>query len=123
MPMRYFEDIRDLIRRTRARWLTLTLFQATVRAALASAGVLVVALGVSRLVWHWADRAPLAVALMGAAALILMFTAFLWGLAPLRQRPSDARVARFIEERAPSLEDRLVSAIDVVTSRRDTDSP
>ena len=121
--MRYFEDIRDLIRRTRGRWLALTLFQATVRATLASAGVLVVALGISQLVWHWADRAPLAVALTGAAALILTLAAFLWGLTPLRQRPSDARVARFIEERAPSLEDRLVSAIDVVTSKRKTESP
>src|SRR5437899_8379568 len=123
MPMRYVEDIRDLIRRTRARWLALTLFQATIRAALASAGVLVVALGVSQVVWHWADRPPLAVALTGAAALILTLAAFLWGFSPLRQRPSDARVARFIEERAPSLEDRLVSAIDVVTSGRDTESP
>src|SRR5437870_8870758 len=101
MPMRYFEDIRDLIRRTRGRWLTLTLFQATVRAALASAGVLVIALVVSQVVWRWADRAPLAVALTGGAALIVTLAAFLWGLTPLRQRPSDARVARFIEERAP----------------------
>src|SRR6266487_2604704 len=32
---------------------------------------------------------------------------------PLRRAPGDIQVARFIEERAPSLEDRLVSAVDV----------
>jgi hypothetical protein len=121
--MRYFEDIRDLVRRARARWLMLTLFQATTRAALAAAGVLIVAVVVSQLVTHWADRTPLVLALTGACALALTLAAILWGLAPLRQRPSDARVARFIEERAPSLDDRLVSAIDMVASGRHTQSP
>ena len=31
---------------------------------------------------------------------------------PLRRRPSDRQVARYIEERCPELQDRLASAID-----------
>ena len=39
-------------------------------------------------------------------------------LAPLRRVPADKQVARFIEERAPSLDDRLVTAVDVAQARR-----
>ena len=51
-------------------------------------------------------------------------SAVAWGLWPLREVPSDGRVARFIEEADPSLDDRLVSAIHVmndVTSSARTD--
>src|SRR5262249_6532312 len=41
----------------------------------------------------------------------------------LRRVPTDLRVARFIEERAPSLDDRLVTAVDVAASRRESASP
>ena len=37
--------------------------------------------------------------------------------------PADGQVARFIEERAPSLDDRLVSAVDVADRRRDVGAP
>ncbi len=37
--------------------------------------------------------------------------ALVWGLLPLRRRPTDRQVARFIEEREPSLDDRLVTAV------------
>ena len=39
---------------------------------------------------------------------VLAVGALVWAFWPLRRVPSDAQVARFIEERAPSLDDRLV---------------
>ena len=36
-----------------------------------------------------------------------------WILWPLRRRPSDRQVARYVEERCPELQDRLASAIDL----------
>src|SRR5689334_15772781 len=99
----HLEAIADLIRRVRARWLALVLMQVARRGALAAAAVLVAALIVSQ----WSARAPIALALTGAFAVALVAAAAVWSLRPLGDRPSDVRVARFIEERAPSLDDRL----------------
>src|SRR5439155_18937188 len=62
-------------------------------------------------------------AAVGFAAFGLVVAAIVWGVAPLRHTPSDARLARFIEERTPSLDDRLVSAVDLVQSERYGSSP
>jgi hypothetical protein len=37
-----------------------------------------------------------------------------WGLKPLRRAPTDAQLARLIEERVPALDDRLATALDAV---------
>src|SRR6185503_19885572 len=63
---------------------------------------------------QWAGRPPLVPALLAGAALVLVVWAIAWAFVQLRHRPSDARVARFIEERVPALDDRLVSAVDVI---------
>jgi hypothetical protein len=112
------QPIRELLERVRARWLAIRAFQATVRAGLAASAVLIVALMVVRGVAQWTGRPPVVLAILGAAALLLAVGAVAWALAPLRHRPSDARVARFIEERAPALDDRLVSAVDVMNRLR-----
>ena len=106
--------IRDLLDRVRARWHALRAFQAAVRAGLAASAVLIAALMLLRGVAQWAGRPPLVPAILAAAALLLVVWALAWAFAPLRHRPSDARVARFIEERVPALDDRLVSAVDVI---------
>src|SRR2546428_8183006 len=115
----HYQAIRELIARVRARWRTLSLFQATIRGALAAAGVLIAALFLAQ----WADRAPIALAITGLVACVLALGAIAWAAVPLRHTPSDLRVARFIEERTPSLDDRLVTAVDVVRSHRQTASP
>src|SRR5207302_10222814 len=92
---------------------------ATVRGALAAAAVLAAALLVAR----WADRAPIALAAIGVVACALAIGAIVRAVVPLRHVPSELRVARFIEERAPSLDDRLVTAVDMVSSGRQTSSP
>jgi hypothetical protein len=108
------DPIRELLDRVRARWQALRAFQAAVRAALTASAVLIVALLVVRGVEQWAGRPALVLAILAAVTLLLAVGAVAWAFAPLRHRPSDARVARFIEERAPALDDRLVSAVDVI---------
>jgi Domain of unknown function (DUF4175) len=107
-----YQPIRELLERVRARWRTIRLFQAMVRAALAASTVLIVAL----IVAQWAARSPFALAALAAASLLLGLGAMAWAFAPLRDPPSNARLARFIEEHVPSLDDRLVTAVDVVDS-------
>ena len=52
-----------------------------------------------------------------------MLASAIRALWPVRQCPSDKQVARFIEEREPSLDDRLVSAVDVAESTRSGSAP
>jgi uncharacterized protein DUF4175 len=117
------DPIRELLDRVRARWQALRAFQATVRAGLAASAVLIVALLVVRGVVQWAGRPPLVLAILAAVTLLLAVGAIAWAVAPLRHRPSDARVARFIEERAPALDDRLASAVDLIDGPPDLRNP
>src|SRR5919197_5065224 len=108
--MDHADIITTLVRRVRGRGRALAICQATVRAALASAGVVVLAVIAAQLI----GRAPLALAITGVLAVALALAAAAWGLAPLARGRPDSRVARFIEERVPSLDDRLVTAVDVL---------
>jgi Domain of unknown function (DUF4175) len=104
------QSIADLLDRVRARRQTIRVLQACMRSAVAVSAVLIVALIVTR----WAAQLPVAVTAFGLVALGLMVVALLWGFVPLRQRPSDAQIARFIEEHTPSLDDRLVTAVELM---------
>ena len=111
--MQHYEPIRELLDRVRARWRALCALQALVRGALIAAAVL----GVAVLASRWTTGAPVVLMLLAAAALLLAAGALTWCLAPLRRVPADGKVARFIEERTPSLDDRLVTAVDVAQRR------
>src|SRR5437868_14184575 len=107
--MEHYSEIRELIDRVRARWRALCALHALMRGTLIAAAVLALAVLGSR----WTAGAPLLLIVLAAAgslAAVAAVTVCLW---PLRRAPHDAKVARFIEERAPSLDDRLVSAVDV----------
>src|SRR2546426_10093279 len=120
--LHHYEQIRELLHRVRSRWKARSIFLAAVRASLAASAVL----GVALILAHggrWAGSSPIALAAAGFLALGLVVAAIVWGIAPLRHMPSDARLARFIEERTPSLDDRLVSAVDLVQSERYSSSP
>jgi hypothetical protein len=113
--MQHYQTIRELLDRVRRRWRTLRALQAGVRAALVAAAILGAALVASR----WTVGAPFAITLIVTLAALLAAAAIVWPLLPLRRAPTDTQVARFIEERVPALEDRLVSAVDVCgTDRR-----
>src|SRR5690349_22149807 len=94
-----YQLIAELLDRVRARWRRLVAFRAAVRAALLAA----VALALFGLAAAFTTRAPVALAVLGVVAAILTITAVVWGLLPLREAPSDARIARFIEERKTEL--------------------
>ena len=120
--LHHYEQIRELLHRVRSRWKARSIFLAAVRGSLAASAVL----GVVLILAHggrWAGSSPIALAAVGFAAFGLVVAAIVWGVAPLRHTPSDARLARFIEERTPSLDDRLVSAVDLVQSERYGSSP
>ena len=112
---RQYEPIRRLLAAGRRRYRTGGTCQAVTRAALLASGVIGLSLAAAS-VASLAARSPLALTAIAAVALLLSAGAILWAMFPLRERPSDLRVARFVEERVPSLDDRLATAVDVVAS-------
>jgi hypothetical protein len=114
-----FGPIQELLHRVRARWRRLVLLEVTTRAALGGTAVVAIALALS----FWLSRSPVALAVLGIAGVLAVIAAVVWAAWPARHRPSDRKVARFIEERDTSLDERLVSAVDVVTDRTAADRP
>lgn len=117
--MSEFGPIQELINRVRARWRRLVLLDAAMRGALAVALIVGLALAIT----IWTSRAPVALAVLGAFALVAAIAAVVWAAWPARHTPSDRIVARFIEEQTPSLDERLVSAVDVATVRSAEERP
>ena len=109
--MHEYQPIRELVDGVRRRWRTVRAFRAIVRASLASSLVILAALLAAR----FTHGSPVALALLGVLTLGSIATAAWLGLRSFGQRPDDRSVARFIEEQAPSLDDRLVSAVDVAS--------
>jgi hypothetical protein len=114
-----YPGIESLLRRVRARWQRLRFVNASINIALAASAILGIALIAAR----FAGRSPVALALVAFAAITAIAGVIVWRLLPLRHSPADQHVARFIEERAPSLDDRLVSAVDAVRNDRERASP
>jgi hypothetical protein len=61
--------------------------------------------------WNYSDRAVAMARLFSVLAIAGVFGWFL--VRPLLRRVEDVRVARYIEERHPALQDRLVSAVEL----------
>jgi len=112
-----YAPIRRLLDRVRARYRAIEMCHAIVRGALLASAVIGLSLAAAS-VASLAAKSPLALAAIAALALLLAAGAVVWALLPLRERPSDLRVARFVEERVPSLDDRLATAVDVVSSAK-----
>ena len=113
------DAVRALIDRVRRRWRAQRLFEATVRGALSAAAIVGAALVASR----WMTGEPLVAAVAVTGSLLLATAALGRALWPLRRSPGDIQVARFIEEHAPALEDRLVSAVDVAVGGHSAATP
>ena len=76
---------------------------------------MVFALAAHALAGFW-TQSPLTLLVVGVVAVLGGASAVVWALRPLRTRHSDRHLARFVEERVPSLDDRLVTAVDVATA-------
>ncbi len=107
-----YRPIADLLARVRSRWRQVVVSKAVGRIALAEAAVLALGYLATRVI-------PTNVAIEAALAVAVLVTAIgvlVWGLRGVADRPADARIARFIEERYPELDERLVSAVGVETA-------
>jgi hypothetical protein len=111
--MHHYSEIRNLIDRVRARWRALCALQAVVRGALTAALIV----GVAAVATRWTVGAPVVLMTLAAITLGLAVATVATSAWPLRRVPKDGAVARYIEERAPSLDDRLVSAVDLAQGR------
>lgn len=105
-------ELRTALNRVRRRWLVVRWLLALSRvAAGACVGLLLVVAADALLALP--DAPLLAVVGVVALATLAFAARVLW---PLRRPPSDDRVARFVEERCPDLEDRVASAAVLAAS-------
>ena len=110
-----YEPIQRFLRRVRARFRALSAFDAAWRASLAISAVIAVALTTWTLA-SFGSRSPALLAALAAVVFVCAVAGLVWGLLPLRHAPSDAQLARFVEERVPALDDRLVTAVDIASA-------
>ena len=110
--MSSFQPVRDLLARVRRRWRVLVALRSSARTGLAVSAVV----GAAVVAAFIAGASAAVLAVVTVAAAIAVIAALAWGLSPIREVPSDARVARFIEERDESLNDRLVSAAEMANA-------
>ena len=105
----YLAELRAALAGVRRRWMAARAMRAVTR--------LVAGLSLGLLVVLIVDRvlAPPDIPMLLLAGGALVATAVLAVLVlwPLRERPTDRRVARFVEERCPELEDRVASATEI----------
>ena len=106
MPIK--EQVLEYLNGVRRRWRL-----ATIALGVAITGVAALVLTVLAVlganIWRFSDRAVVisrSVLLLATAAVIVRYL-----VRPLWQRLSDARLARFVEEKNPHLRDRLVTAV------------
>ena len=100
--------IAGLLASVRRRWMVVRAMRAVASAAAAALAALAALLAADHL-FAPPDLVMIALAACAAGG-VAGFAA--WILRPLRRGPADRQVARFVEERCPELQDRLVSAID-----------
>jgi hypothetical protein len=98
--------VRTVLRRARRRWFAREGTRALAGLALAAAA----ALGAAGLVARLLAPPPEVLAVLGGAALAVVAAIIVWRVRPLLRLPADDRVARFVEERCPELQDALATA-------------
>ena len=108
----HYEEIAGLLRAVRARWMWLRAARAGTWAATVASIVLLCSLVLA----YPLRREPIALIVLGAAAVAAIAAGIILALQRLAARPDDRRVARFVEERVPDFDDRLVSAVDVASA-------
>jgi len=112
MTMPASEPLIRFVRRLRRRWLWGHWLRHAAFALAALVGWVILA-GIA------AARAPVEPSVLAAlrvgTALGVLAIAFVFVWRPLRRIPDEVTFARFIEERAPHLEDRLVTALEILS--------
>ena len=109
MTQAYLGELRAALAGVRRRWMAARLMRAVARLVAGLCLGLLVVLVVD-LVLVPPDIPMLLLAGGALAATVVFAVRVLW---PLREQPTDRRVARFVEERCPELEDRVASATEI----------
>src|SRR5689334_11444075 len=117
-----YEPIRRLLDQVRSRYRALEVSRVVIRSALSVSAVVLLTLSAHALAVV-ATQSPLAVVAVWIVAVLVVAAVLMWAVRPLRTRHSDRHLARFIEERVPSLDDRLVTAVDLVMSGNQASAP
>ncbi|MEQ1870788.1 MAG: DUF4175 family protein, partial [Vicinamibacterales bacterium] len=104
-----YQPIADLLRHVRVRRRRLVRLRALGKGALAAAAIVSATLLVSRAL----PPVPLSVALVGVSGLLLAAGVLARALLRTRVVPTDRTLALLVEERIGTLEERLVSAVDI----------
>ncbi len=105
-------ELQRLLNVIRRRWFVAVALRLSARICAAAAAVIAAAALADR--WlRPSDGAALLVSVVSVALITFAAAFLIW---PCRRRPDDARVARFVEEQCPELDDTIVSAVDA--SRR-----
>ena len=109
MTQGYLAELRLALAGVRRRWMAGRLMRALARLVAGLCFGLLVVLIVD-LVFVPPDIPMLLLAGGALSATVAFGVLLLW---PLREQPTDRRVARFVEERCPELEDRVASATEI----------
>ena len=115
-----FRQLQSKINEVRNRLKWITAAKGLALALAFSLAVLVVAVYCADH-WNYSDRAVTMARLFSVLAIAAVFGWFL--VRPLLKRIEDVRVARYIEERHPALQDRLVSAVELGGSEASNAKP
>ena len=102
-------DLDNLLQDIRRRWRTSAALRAAARGLTVVAAIVAVAAAAERIIQP--SDTPLLV--LAAVTALLALAAVAWAAWPLRHRPGDRQIARFVEERVPELEDALVTAVEI----------
>ena len=106
--------LRAALARVRRQWRRVAVLAATSRVLVAAALILVAAAAVERAL-PIGDGAAIG---LGVAAVVAIVAAGAIFLSPLRRRPSDRQVARFVEERLPECGDAIATAVEILERPR-----
>src|SRR5439155_3934247 len=101
----HYEPIRRLLERVRSRYRALEMLLTVTRAALSLSAVVVFAMAAHELV-AVVTVSPLSLVAVGDVAVLAAAIVVVWAVQPLRTPHSERHLARFVEERLPSLDDR-----------------
>ncbi len=109
-------DLAAALARVRRRWRRVAVLKAASRVLLAVAVVVVLAAAVDG-TGRLSETSALQLAVVAVVAIAAAAAA---AARPLRRRPDDRRVARFVEERYPECGDALVTAVDIAARPQDS---
>ncbi len=102
-------DLDNLLHGIRRRWQRCVALRAAARACVLVA-VLLAAPALAERAVQPGDTALLA---LGTTVVVLIIAAIAISAWPLRRAPTDRQIARFVEERAPELDDTIATAVDL----------